>query len=86
MRLIIFAILLALPAFFVAGELALLRLRPSRVQRLVEDIAKTSSNAIEEIAFIIGDFGKEVEDSLLKIAKSLNTNWFFFNINTNSFY
>ncbi len=41
------------------------------VQRLVEDIAATSNEAIEEIAFIIGDFGKEVEEELLKVAADL---------------
>lgn len=41
------------------------------VQRLVEDIAKVCDEPIEEIAFVIGDFGKEVEDNLLKIAADL---------------
>ncbi len=41
------------------------------VQRLVEDIAKVAGEEIEEIAFIIGDFGEEVEKSLLKIAENL---------------
>lgn len=41
------------------------------VQRLVEDIAKVAGENIEEIAFIIGDFGAEVEESLLKIAEKL---------------
>jgi glucose-1-phosphate thymidylyltransferase len=41
------------------------------VQRLVEDIAAVCHEKIEEIAFIIGDFGKEVEDSLIAIAESL---------------
>lgn len=41
------------------------------VQRLVEDISKISTEKIEEIAFIIGDFGKEVEKDLLKIASDL---------------
>ena len=40
MRLIFFGILLILPAFFSAGEVALLRLRPIRVQRLVEEERK----------------------------------------------
>ncbi len=43
------------------------------VQRLVEDIAGLLSSDVEEIAFITGDFGKEVEDSLLQIAKNLGT-------------
>lgn len=41
------------------------------VQRLVEDIAKVAGEHIDEIAFIIGDFGADVEKSLLKIAESL---------------
>ena len=41
------------------------------VQRLVEDIAKVAGENIDEIAFIIGDFGAEVEESLLKIAEKL---------------
>ena len=41
------------------------------VQRLVEDIAKVCVEPIDEIAFIIGDFGKEVEDNLVGIAEKL---------------
>lgn len=41
------------------------------VQRLVEDIAKVAGEKIEEVAFIIGDFGAEVEASLVKIAENL---------------
>lgn len=41
------------------------------VQRLVEDIAKVAGENVDEIAFIIGDFGTEVEKSLIKIAESL---------------
>ncbi len=41
------------------------------VQRLVEDIADVCGEDIEEIAFIIGDFGKEAELSLINIAESL---------------
>ena len=41
------------------------------VHRLVEDIAKTSSEPIEEIAFIIGDFGAEAEAELIAVAESL---------------
>ncbi len=37
MRLLIFGLLIALPAFFAGSEVSLLRLRPSRVQRLVEE-------------------------------------------------
>ncbi|MFQ3336602.1 MAG: glucose-1-phosphate thymidylyltransferase, partial [Flavobacteriales bacterium] len=38
------------------------------VQRLVEDIAKVSDENIDEIAFIIGDFGTETEEQLKEIA------------------
>lgn len=38
------------------------------VQRLVEDLARTYSEPIDHIGFIIGDFGKEVEENLLQIA------------------
>jgi len=41
------------------------------VQRLVEDIAKVIDEKIDEIAFVIGDFGKETEDKLIAIAESL---------------
>lgn len=41
------------------------------VQRLVEDIAKVCGEPVEEVAFIIGRFGKEVEQKLLKIAESV---------------
>ena len=41
------------------------------VQRLVEDIVKVCGKEVEEIAFIIGDFGQEVEDSLIKVAERL---------------
>lgn len=41
------------------------------VQRLVEDIAKVAGEKIDEVAFIIGDFGAEVEASLVKIAENL---------------
>ncbi|MGD0710589.1 MAG: sugar phosphate nucleotidyltransferase [Bacteroidales bacterium] len=41
------------------------------VQRLVEDIAKVCKEKIDEISFIIGDFGKEAEDMLLSIAANV---------------
>ncbi len=41
------------------------------VERLVEDIVSLSEEKVESIGFIIGDFGKEVEENLLKIAKRL---------------
>lgn len=41
------------------------------VQRLVEDIAKVCSEKVDEIAFVIGNFGKETEIQLRKIAADL---------------
>ena len=41
------------------------------VQRLAEDIVKISQEKVEEIAFIIGDFGTEVEERLIGIAEKL---------------
>ena len=41
------------------------------VQRLVEDIAKVVDEDIEEIAFVIGNFGKQVEEDLVKVAEDL---------------
>lgn len=39
------------------------------VQWLVEDIIKVCSEKVDEVAFVVGNFGKEVEDNLLKIAE-----------------
>ena len=41
------------------------------VQRLVEDIARVCGEPVDEVAFIIGRFGAEVEKSLVKIAESV---------------
>lgn len=41
------------------------------VQRLVEDLSKGLKEKVTEVAFIVGDFGKEVEDQLLDIAKGI---------------
>ena len=41
------------------------------VQRLVEDIAKVCGEPVQEVAFIIGRFGAEVEKILVKIAESV---------------
>ncbi|MGB1205066.1 MAG: sugar phosphate nucleotidyltransferase [Chitinophagales bacterium] len=38
------------------------------VQRLVEDIVEMTNATVENIGFIVGDFGKEVEKQLLNIA------------------
>lgn len=41
------------------------------VQRIVEDLADSMTEKIDEIAFIIGDFGREVEAHLLAVAGQL---------------
>lgn len=41
------------------------------VQNLVEDISRMSGEKVDEIAYIIGDFGAEVEKQLVKIAEDL---------------
>ncbi len=41
------------------------------VHRLVEDIADVCPDKITEIAFVIGDFGAEVEKELIAVAESL---------------
>lgn len=41
------------------------------VHRLVEDIARMSKDKVDEIAFIIGDFGEAVEAELIAVAAEL---------------
>lgn len=41
------------------------------MERLVEDIVAMSAEPVEEIAFVIGDFGAETESQLLAIAERL---------------
>ncbi len=41
------------------------------VQRLVEDLSASFRDEVEEIAFIIGDFGEQVEKDLMEIAAGL---------------
>lgn len=41
------------------------------VERLVEDIVAMSAEPVEEIAFVIGDFGTETESQLLAMAERL---------------
>jgi glucose-1-phosphate thymidylyltransferase len=41
------------------------------VQRLVEDIAKVIDEQIEHIAFVVGDFGEDVEQTLMNIASAV---------------
>jgi glucose-1-phosphate thymidylyltransferase len=42
------------------------------VERLCEDIVEVCEEKVDEISFIIGDFGKEVEQMLIDIAHRLN--------------
>jgi glucose-1-phosphate thymidylyltransferase len=48
------------------------------VERLVEDIVNLAHEKVESIGFIIGDFGAEVEQNLLKIAKRLGAQGYIF--------
>ncbi len=41
------------------------------VQRIVEDLATGYDGHLEEVAFIIGDFGRAVEEELIQIAEQL---------------
>ena len=41
------------------------------VQRLVEDIAKVCNEPIDEIGFVVGRFGEEVENNLKEVAASV---------------
>jgi glucose-1-phosphate thymidylyltransferase len=41
------------------------------VQRIVEDITKVCDEKVDEIAFVVGRFGKEAENNLIKVAESL---------------
>jgi glucose-1-phosphate thymidylyltransferase len=41
------------------------------VQRIVEDITKVCDEKVDEIAFVVGRFGKEAENNLVKVAESL---------------
>ena len=43
------------------------------VHRLVEDIVNIYKGPVEEIVFVIGDFGEEVEKQLLRIATDLGS-------------
>ena len=39
------------------------------VQRLVEDIVSVCDQSVEEIAFVVGDIGEEVEEKVEQIIK-----------------
>ena len=41
------------------------------VHRLVEDLSKMCREKIDEVAFVIGDFGEQVEKELIAVAKEL---------------
>ena len=41
------------------------------VQRLVEDIVAIQSEKVDEIAFVVGRFGKEAEDNLIALAERI---------------
>lgn len=41
------------------------------VHHIVEELARTCHEPIEEIAFVIGDFGKEAENSLIAVAEKV---------------
>jgi len=41
------------------------------VHRLVEDIASVCDEKIEDIAFVIGDFGQELEQDLIRVAEKM---------------
>jgi glucose-1-phosphate thymidylyltransferase len=43
------------------------------VQRLVERLVRNLDENVDEIAYVIGDFGKEVEDQLVAIAEKLGS-------------
>ncbi len=48
------------------------------VHWLIEDIAKVCGETIEEVGFVIGDFGAEVEAQLLEIAAGIGAKGKFF--------
>lgn len=41
------------------------------VQRLIEEIAEISKEKVTEIGFVVGDFGTEVENTLINIAENI---------------
>jgi len=43
------------------------------VQRLVEDILTTSGQRIDEIGFVVGNFGSAVEEQLIQVAEKLGS-------------
>ena len=43
------------------------------VQRLIEELIKSVDIKVDNIGFVIGDFGKEIEKELLSIARNVNS-------------
>ncbi len=41
------------------------------VQRLVEDISRMCDQKVDEVAYVVGEFGEDVEKQLVKIAENL---------------
>ena len=52
------------------------------VQRIVEDVTKVCDEKVDEIAFVIGRFGKDAENSLIEIAEGLGAKASIFYQNT----
>lgn len=48
------------------------------VHRLVEDIISVCGSSVKKIGFVIGDFGKEVEEELLEVSASFGAEGFIF--------
>ncbi len=81
MRLLFLCILLILPAFFAAGEIALLRVRPSRVQRLIEE-KKSGAKSINRLqrrlrsALMVSQLGGSIALVTLGwIGRELSSKW-----------
>ena len=45
------------------------------VQRLVEEISASFEEAIDNIGFVVGDFGTEVEEDLIKNCRKVRGQW-----------
>lgn len=58
------------PLFKIAGK--------TIVERLIEDIVNSIDQKIENIGFVIGDFGEETEHYLLEIAERIGSNGHIF--------
>tara|TARA_Y100001968_G_scaffold136503_1_gene124592 strand:- start:42568 stop:43866 length:1299 start_codon:yes stop_codon:yes gene_type:complete len=81
MQVFLLCILLTLPAFFAAGEVALIRLRPSRVERLLEE-GQQSAKAIHRLqrrmrrALLVAQLGVTISlVSLGWLCKGISNQW-----------